>query len=155
MLSPASRYAFFHFFGGRACANRCLRPIEAQQSKTTTAAATSSATPPSEPPEESRDAQDRNRYSSLYPIIATNRDGLYITDLSQEEFKIFGRWVCQRESLSSAESPLPISRRADAQLSSSSTKNHLRQIQNAAFTFSATVPAKVDRVKIITFDRQG
>jgi hypothetical protein len=83
------------------------------------------------------------------PLIATDRNGLYITDLRQEEFKISEDGVPQEIAFfGQVSAPFHVVLMLDT---SSSTKDNLRQIQQAAYTFVQQLQP-VDRVKIITFD---
>ena len=106
-----------------------------------------SATPPSEP-EEVEILKTETDLVTV-PIIATSHDGLYITDLRQEEFKILEDGVPQEIAFfGKVAAPFHVVLMLDT---SSSTKDHLRQIQNAAFTFVQQLQP-VDRVKVIAFD---
>jgi Mg-chelatase subunit ChlD len=83
------------------------------------------------------------------PVIATSRDGLYIADLRKEEFTIAEDGVAHEIAFfGKVAAPFHVILMLDT---SGSTKDKLRQIQNAAFVFIQQLrPA--DRVKIITFD---
>src|SRR5215213_1517252 len=105
------------------------------------------ATPPSEP----EDVETLKTDTDLVtvPLIATDRGGLYITDLRQEEFKITEDGVPQEIAFfGKVAAPFHVVLLFDT---SSSTKDHLRQIQQAAFTFVQQLQP-VDRVKVISFD---
>jgi Mg-chelatase subunit ChlD len=108
--------------------------------------------PPVEtPPNEPQDIETLKIDTDLVtvPVIATNRDGLYITDLRQEEFIITEDDVAQEIAFfGKVAAPFHVVLMLDT---SSSTQDKLRQIQQAAFTFVQQLqPA--DRVKVISFD---
>jgi hypothetical protein len=146
MLSPASRHAFSIFlvvalaltavFGQSKPAGQ--KPQQQPQP---------AATPPPEPEDLEKIITDTELVT--VPLIATNRDGLYITDLRQEEFKILEDGVPQEIAfVGKVAAPFHVVLLLDT---SSSTKDHLKQIQQAAFTFVQQLqPA--DRVKIVSFD---
>jgi len=83
------------------------------------------------------------------PVIVTSRNGLYVTDLTKDEFKIAEDGVPHEVAFfGKVAAPFHVILLLDT---SGSTKDKLRQIQNAAFVFVQQLqPA--DRVKIITFD---
>lgn len=85
------------------------------------------------------------------PVIVTSRNGLYITDLTKDEFKISEDGVPHDIAFfGKVAAPFHVVLMLDT---SASTKDKLRQIQNAAFLFVQQLqPA--DRVKIIMFDNQ-
>jgi len=147
MLSPASRHAFSIFL----VVVLALTAVFAQSKPSgqkQPPPPQPSATPPSEPPEDLETLKTETDLVTV-PIIATTRDGLYITDLSQEEFKISEDGVQQEIAFfGKVAAPFHVVLMLDT---SSSTKDHLRQIQNAAFTFVQQLQP-VDRVKIIAFD---
>lgn len=147
MLSPASRHAFSIVL----VVALALTAVFAQSkpaSQKQPALPQPSATPPAEPPEDIETLKTETDLVTV-PIIATNRDGLYVTDLRQEEFKISEDGVPQEVAFfGKVAAPFHVVLMLDT---SSSTKDHLRQIQNAAFTFVQQLQP-VDRVKIIAFD---
>jgi Mg-chelatase subunit ChlD len=147
MFSPASRHAFSIFL----VVALALTAVFAQSKpggQKQPALPQPSATPPPEPPEDIETLKTETDLVTV-PIIATNRDGLYITDLRQEEFKISEDGVQQEIAFfGKVAAPFHVVLMLDT---SSSTKDHLRQIQNAAFTFVQQLQP-VDRVKIIAFD---
>jgi hypothetical protein len=105
------------------------------------------ATPPPEPDEMETLKTDTNLVT--VPLIATNRDGLYITDLAREEFKITEDGVPQEIAFfGKVAAPFHVVLMLDT---SSSTKDQLRKIQQAAYTFVQQLQP-VDRVKVISFD---
>ncbi|HKG59801.1 MAG TPA: VWA domain-containing protein [Pyrinomonadaceae bacterium] len=145
MFSPASRHAFSIFLVVALALTAVFAQSKPGGQKQPLPQP--SATPPPEP----EDAETLKTDTDLVtvPIIATNRDGLYITDLSQEEFKISEDGVPQEIAFfGKVAAPFHVVLMLDT---SSSTKDHLRQIQNAAFTFVQQLQP-VDRVKIISFD---
>ena len=85
------------------------------------------------------------------PVIATSINGLYIADLSKDEFKIWEDGVAHEIAFfGKIAAPFHVILMLDT---SASTKDKLRQIQNAAYVFIQQLrPA--DRVKIISFDDQ-
>jgi hypothetical protein len=103
------------------------------------------------PPAEPQDVETLKIDTDLVtvPVIATDTGGLYIADLRQEEFTITEDGVPQQIAFfGKVAAPFHVVLLLDT---SSSTKDNLRQIQNAAFTFVQQLqPA--DRVKIISFD---
>jgi hypothetical protein len=138
MLSPASRHAFSIF-------------LVVVLALTTVFAQSKPAGQKQPPPPEPEDIETLKTDTDLVtvPIIATDRNGLYITDLRQEEFKILEDGVPQEISFfGKVAAPFHVVLMLDT---SSSTKDHLRQIQNAAFTFVQQLQP-VDRVKVISFD---
>lgn len=146
MLSPASRHAFSIFLVVALALTAAFAQSKPGGQKQS-APPQPSATPPPEP----EDVEILKTETDLVtvPIIATNRDGLYITDLRQEEFKISEDGVPQEVAFfGRVAAPFHVVLMLDT---SSSTKDHLRQIQNAAFTFVQQLQP-VDRVKIIAFD---
>lgn len=104
-------------------------------------------------PEESQDIETLKTDTDLVtvPVIATNTGGVYVTDLSKEEFAIAEDGVAQEIAFfGKVAAPFHVVLMLDT---SSSTQDKLRQIQNAAFTFVEQLqPA--DRVKVISFDDQ-
>jgi hypothetical protein len=85
------------------------------------------------------------------PVIATDRGGLYIPDLTREEFSVAEDGVPQEIAFfAQTSAPFHVILMLDT---SASTKEKLRLIQNAAYAFVQQLqPA--DRVKIISFDDQ-
>lgn len=85
------------------------------------------------------------------PVIVTSINGLYITDLNQDEFKLTEDGVSHEIAFfGKVAAPFHVILMLDT---SASTQDKLRQIQAAAFTFVQQLqPA--DRVKIISFDDQ-
>jgi von Willebrand factor type A domain len=149
MLSPASRHAFSIFL----VVALALTAVFAQSSAQSKPAGQqpSPPQPSATPPPEPEDIETLKTDTDLVtvPIIATDRSGTYITDLRQDEFKISEDGVSQEVAFfGKVAAPFHVVLMLDT---SSSTKDHLRLIQNAAFTFVQQLQP-VDRVKIISFD---
>ena len=112
------------------------------------------ATPPTQPqqtPEEPQDVETLKTDTDLVsvPVIATNKDGLFITDLRQEEFSISEDDVPHQIAFfGKVAAPFHVILMLDT---SSSTKDNLRQIQKAASVFVDQLQPG-DRVKVISFD---
>lgn len=145
MLSPASRHAFSIFLVVALALTAAFaqskpaaqRPQQPQPE----------ATPPAEPDELETLKTETDLVT--VPLIATSRDGLYITDLRREEFTISEDGVPQQIAFfGKVAAPFHVVLMLDT---SSSTKDHLRLIQNAAFAFVQQLQP-VDRVKVISFD---
>ncbi len=146
MLSPASRHAFSIFLVVALALTAAFA-----QSKPSGQKPQQPPQPEATPPNEPEDLETLKTDTDLVtvPLIATNRDGLYITDLRQEEFTISEDGVPQQIAFfGKVAAPFHVVLMLDT---SSSTKDHLRLIQNAAFTFVQQLQP-VDRVKIISFD---
>jgi hypothetical protein len=149
MLSPASRHAFSIFL----VVALALTAVFAQSSAQSRPGGQRQPPPqPSPtPPPEREDVETLKTDTDLVtvPIIATERSGLYITDLRQEEFKILEDGVPQEIAFfGKVAAPFHVVLMLDT---SSSTKDHLTKIQNAAYAFVQQLQP-VDRVKIISFD---
>lgn len=145
MLSPASRLAFSIFM----VVALALTAVFAQSKPTgqKQQQPQPSATPPAEP----EDIETLKTDTDLVtvPLIATDRGGLYVTDLLQEEFKISEDGVPQEIAFfGKVAAPFHVVLMLDT---SSSTKDHIKLIQQAAFTFVQQLQS-VDRVKVISFD---
>src|ERR1044072_3437452 len=106
-----------------------------------------SATPPNPP--EDIDTVKIDTDLVTVPLIATDRSGMYITDLRKEEFTITEDDVAQEIAFfGKVAAPFHVVLFRDT---SSSTKDKLREIQKAANAFVEQLqPA--DRVKVIAFD---
>lgn len=108
---------------------------------------------PSETPAEPQDVETVKIDTDLVmvPVIATDSNGIYVTDLRQEDFAIAEDGVTQQVAFFGKVSmPFHVVLMLDT---SSSTQDKLRLIQNAAYTFVQQLqPA--DRVKVISFDDQ-
>jgi hypothetical protein len=146
MLSPASRHAFSIILVVALALTAAFA-----QSKPSGQKPQQQPQPEATPPNEPEDIETLKTDTDLVtvPLIATNRDGHYITDLRQEEFTIAEDGVPQQIAFfGKVAAPFHVVLMLDT---SSSTKDHLRLIQNAAFTFVQQLQP-VDRVKIISFD---
>ena len=104
-----------------------------------------------DPPEPPQDIETLKTDTNLVtvPVIATSIDGLYITDLSKDELKISEDGVPHEIAFfGKVAAPFHVVLMLDT---SSSTKDQLKQIQQAANTFVQQLQP-VDRVKVISFD---
>ena len=146
MLSPALRHAFSILL----VVALTLTAVFAQ-SKPTNQRPQQEPQPAATPPPEPAEMETLKTDTDLVtvPLIATNRDGLYITDLNKEEFKLTEDGVPQEIAFfGKVAAPFHVVLMLDT---SSSTKDHLKKIQQAAFTFVQQLQP-VDRVKIVSFD---
>jgi von Willebrand factor type A domain len=102
-------------------------------------------------PEEPQDVETLKTDTDLVsvPLIASDKNGIFITDLRQEEFAIAEDGVPQQIAFfGKVAAPFHVVLMLDT---SSSTKDNLKQIQQAANAFVEQLqPA--DRVKVISFD---
>ena len=147
MLSPASRHAFSIFLVIALALTAVFAQSKPAGQKPQQTRPQPEATPPPEPDEIETLKTETDLVT--VPLIATDRSGLYITDLRQEEFTISEDGVPQQIAFfGKVAAPFHVVLMLDT---SSSTKDHLRMIQNAAFTFVQQLQP-VDRVKIISFD---
>ncbi|HKU73224.1 MAG TPA: VWA domain-containing protein [Pyrinomonadaceae bacterium] len=106
-----------------------------------------SATPPPVPQDVDTVVTDTDLVT--VPLIATDRNGMYITDLRKEEFTISEDDVAQEIAVfGKVAAPFHVVLLLDT---SSSTRDKLREIQRAASTFVEQLQP-VDRVKVISFD---
>src|SRR5215217_5440776 len=147
MLSPASRHAFSIFL----VIALALTAVFAQSKRAGQRPQQTQPQPEATPPAEPDEMETLKTETDLVtvPLIATDRSGLFITDLTQEEFTISEDGVPQQIAFfGKVAAPFHVVLMLDT---SSSTQDKLRQIQNAAFTFVQQLqPA--DRVKVISFD---
>src|SRR5690349_11064875 len=103
------------------------------------------------PPEEPQDIETVKTDTDLVtvPLIANDSNGMYITDLRQDEFTIVEDGVPQQIAFfGKVAAPFHVVLMLDT---SSSTQDKLREIQQAAFTFVQQLQ-DADRVKVISFD---
>lgn len=108
-------------------------------------------TQPETPPQEPQDIETLKTDTDLVtvPLIASDKGGTYITDLTQEEFAIFEDGVQQQIAFfGRVAAPFHVVLMLDT---SSSTQDKLKQIQQAAVAFVEQLQP-VDRVKVISFD---
>lgn len=83
------------------------------------------------------------------PVVASNRDGMYVPDLRKEEFLVFENDVKQEVAFfATVSAPFHVVLMLDT---SASTQQKLQQIQEAAIAFVAQLQ-NADRVKVISFD---
>ena len=100
-------------------------------------------------PEDSQDVEKITTDLVTIPLIASDSDGKYVTDLRQEEFSILEDNVPQQIAFfGKVAAPFHVVLMLDT---SSSTQDKLREIQTAAFTFVQQLQ-DADRVKVISFD---
>ena len=87
----------------------------------------------------------------MVPVIATSTNGLYVTDLTKQDFKLAEDGVAHEIAFfGKVAAPFHVVLMLDT---SASTQDKLRQIQAAAYAFVQQLqPA--DRVKIVSFDDQ-
>ena len=105
------------------------------------------ATPPAEPQDVETVKIDTDLVT--VPLSATDRSGIYITDLRKEEFTITEDDVRQEIALfGKVAAPFHVVLLLDT---SSSTRDKLREIQKAASAFVEQLQPQ-DRVKVISFD---
>lgn len=107
--------------------------------------------PAATPPEAPQDVETVKIDTDLVtvPLSATDRSGIYITDLSKEEFTITEDDVRQEIALfGKVAAPFHVVLLLDT---SSSTREKLREIQKAASAFVEQLQPQ-DRVKVISFD---
>src|SRR5215211_5825632 len=108
-------------------------------------------TQPETPPEEPQDVETLKTDTDLVtvPLVASDANNIYVTDLRQEEFAIFEDGVQQQIAFfGKVAAPFHVVLMLDT---SSSTQDKLREIQQAAFTFVQQLQ-NADRVKVISFD---
>ena len=147
MLSPASRHAFPLFLVVALALTAVLGQSKQTGQRPQSTQPQPSATPPPEP--EEIEVLKTETDLVTVPLIATNRDGTYITDLRQEDFTIAEDGVAQQIAFfGRVAAPFHVVLMLDT---SSSTRDHLKRIQQAAFTFVQQLQP-VDRVKVISFD---
>lgn len=107
------------------------------------------ATPPAEPQEQDIETLKTDTDLVTVPVIATDKSGVYITDLQQEEFSISEDGVPHQIAFfGKVAAPFHVVLMLDT---SSSTMDKLRQIQQAASVFLDQLQT-ADRVKVISFD---
>lgn len=100
-------------------------------------------------PEDSQDVEKITTDLVTIPLIASDSDGKYVTDLRQEEFSILEDNVPQQIAFfGKVAAPFHVVLMLDT---SSSTQDKLKEIQTAAFTFVQQLQ-DADRVKVISFD---
>ena len=106
---------------------------------------------PETPPEEPQDIETLKTDTDLVtvPVVATDRGGIYITDLKQEDFTVTEDGVQQQIAFfGKVAAPFHVVLMLDT---SASTEQKLKEIQSAANAFVQQLQA-ADRVKVISFD---
>jgi len=107
--------------------------------------------PAATPPDEPQDVETLKIDTDLVtvPLIATDRSGMYVTDLRKEEFTITEDDVAQEIAFfGKVAAPFHVVLLLDT---SSSTRDKLKEIQRAADAFVDQLQPS-DRVKVIAFD---
>src|SRR3569832_107877 len=146
MLSPAPRHAFSILLVVALALTAVFAQSRPTGQRPQQQPQTSSTRPPE--PEEMETLKTDTDLVTV-PLIASNRDGVYITDLTREEFKITEDGVPQEIAFfGKVAAPFHVVLMLDT---SSSTKDQLKKIQQAAYTFVQQLQP-VDRVKVISFD---
>jgi len=106
-------------------------------------------TPTEEPPDQDIETLKIDTDLVTVPVTATDRGGIYITDLRKEEFTIAEDGVTQEIAFfGKVAAPFHVVLMLDT---SASTREKLRQIQEAAIAFVEQLQS-ADRVKVISFD---
>ena len=148
MFSPASRPAFSIILViAIALTSVFAQSRTSSQKPKTRPEPQTSATPPPEPQDVDTVITDTDLVT--VPLIATDRSGMYITDLRKEEFTISEDDVQQEIAVfGRVAAPFHVVLLLDT---SSSTRDKLKEIQRAANTFVEQLQP-VDRVKVISFD---
>jgi Mg-chelatase subunit ChlD len=145
MFSPATRPAFSIFLVlilALSAVFAQTRPASQKPKQPQPA-----ATPPAEP----QDVETLKIDTDLVtvPLIATDRTGMYVTDLRKEEFTITEDDVAQEIAFfGKVAAPFHVVLLLDT---SSSTRDKLKEIQRAANAFVDQLQPS-DRVKVIAFD---
>ncbi|HLM23672.1 MAG TPA: VWA domain-containing protein [Pyrinomonadaceae bacterium] len=149
MLSPASRLAVSIFLVVALALTAAFAQTRPASQKPNPPKPT--PTQPETPPEEPQDVETLKTDTDLVsvPLIASDANNVYVTDLRQEEFAIFEDGVQQQIAFfGKVAAPFHVVLMLDT---SSSTQDKLNQIQQAAVAFVEQLqPA--DRVKVISFD---
>jgi hypothetical protein len=151
MVSPASRRTLSILLMLAIALTSAFAQTKPGQKPKPPATPPPTAPAPAEEPPADQDIETLKIDTDLVtvPVIATDRGGIYIADLRQEEFTISEDGVSQEIAFfGKVAAPFHVVLMLDT---SSSTKDKLRQIQEAAFAFVEQLqPA--DRVKVISFD---
>ena len=148
---PASRLAVLIFLVAGITLSAAFAQTRPRSQKTNPSPPQPSPTRPETPPEEPQDIETLKTDTDLVsvPLIASDKNGMYITDLRQEEFAIAEDGVPQQIAFfGKVAAPFHVVLMLDT---SSSTQDKLRQIQQAAVVFVEQLQP-VDRVKVISFD---
>ena len=151
MISPASRRAMSIFLVVAIALTAAFAQSKTATQKPNQAKPAATPPQPEKPPEEPSEMDSLVTETDLVtvPLIATDRSGIYITDLKQEEFSLVEDDVPQQIAFfGKVAAPFHVVLMLDT---SSSTRDKLRLIQEAAYAFVQQLqPA--DRVKVISFD---
>ncbi|HEV7395535.1 MAG TPA: VWA domain-containing protein [Pyrinomonadaceae bacterium] len=109
------------------------------------------AEPEPTPPEQAEETVKIDTNLVTIPVIASDGNGLFVSDLKQDEFTVYEDDVKQEVAFfATVNAPFHVILMLDT---SASTEGKLRQIQNAALAFLEQLkPA--DRVKVISFDNE-
>jgi hypothetical protein len=145
-MSPASRHAF-----SVVLVVALALTAVAGQTRPTNQKPQAPPQPSATPPEEPQDVDSVKIDTDLVtvPVIATDRNGMYITDLRKEEFTLSEDSVPHEIAFfGKVAAPFHVVLLLDT---SGSTRDKLREIQRAANTFVEQLQP-VDRVKVISFD---
>ena len=145
-MSPASRHAFSIVLVVAIALTAAVG-----QTRPTNQKPQAPPQPSATPPEEPQDVDSVKIDTDLVtvPVIATDRNGMYITDLRKEEFTLSEDNVPHDIAFfGKVAAPFHVVLLLDT---SSSTREKLREIQKAANTFVEQLQP-VDRVKVISFD---
>lgn len=153
MVSPASRRILCIFLMLAIALITAFAQNKPGQKPNPPATPPPTAPAPVEEPPDDQDIETLKIDTDLVtvPVIATDRGGVYVADLRREEFTISEEGVPQEIAFfGKVAAPFHVVLMLDT---SSSTKDKLRQIQDAAFAFVEQLQS-VDRVKVISFDDQ-
>ena len=148
---PASRLAVSIFLVVAIALSAAFAQTTPRNQKTNPNPPTPSPTQPETPREEPQDIETLKTDTDLVsvPLIASDKSGVAITDLRQEEFAIAEDGVAQQIAFfGKVAAPFHVVLMLDT---SSSTMDKLKQIQSAAIAFVEQLQA-ADRVKVISFD---
>jgi len=153
MFSPATRRAFAVLIVVALTLSISFAQTRTPRQKPNPPKPSTPAAQPEQTPAEPQELDTLKTDTDLVtvPVIATDKGGLSITDLRQEEFAITEDGVSQPIAFfGKVAAPFHVVLMLDT---SSSTQDKLRLIQQAANAFVAELqPA--DRVKVISFDDQ-
>ena len=154
MFSPATRRAFSVLMVVALTLTMSFAQSKSpQQRPSTPKPPQPPATQPEQTPAEPQELDTLKTDTDLVtvPVIATDRNGIYITDLAKEDFAVAEDGVAQQIAFfGKVAAPFHVVLMLDT---SSSTRDKLKMIQQAANAFVDQLqPA--DRVKVISFDDQ-
>jgi Mg-chelatase subunit ChlD len=153
MFSPATRRAFSVLLMIAIALTVSFAQSQSQRQKPNPPKPQTPAQQPEQTPAEPQEMDTLKTDTDLVtvPVIASDRNGVYITDLGKEEFAITEDGVPQQIAFfGKISAPFHVVLMLDT---SSSTQDTLKLIQKAANAFVEQLqPA--DRVKVISFDDQ-